>query len=99
MPEASSVRNAWARSSRSLNSTAPASTWSAGSASGATIFQRSFSRASVTAPFGPLSSTWETLSRSTSTTTLLRSTAAFFGTAVHVSSGIRTTLDSPARIA
>jgi len=42
MAEASSLRNPCARSSRSRVSSAPASTWSAGSACGAVIVQRSF---------------------------------------------------------
>jgi len=50
-----------------LKSTAPASTWSAVSACGAVIFQRSPSLASVTAPFGLSISICVTLSRSNPT--------------------------------
>jgi hypothetical protein len=63
------------------------------------IFQRPFSCASVTAPFGLSIAIFVTLSRSTSTTALSRSTATFFGTAFQASSGISITADSPARMA
>ena len=99
MPDASSVRNPWALSSRSLNRSAPASTWSAGRFSGATIRQRLPSWVSATVPLGLSRSTRVTLSRSTSTTTLSRSAATFFGTIVHASAGRSSTDDSPGRMA
>ena len=99
MPDASSVRNAWALRSRSLKRSAPDSTWSAGRFSGATIRQRFCSCVSATLPFGLSRSTRATLSRSTSTTTLFRSTATFFGTIAHASAGSSSTEDSPGRMA
>jgi hypothetical protein len=78
---------------------APTSTWSAGTVEGETIFHSSFSRATVTAPLALCSSTRASLSRSTSTSTLLRSTPTFFGTCFQTSSGTSRTLDSSGRMA